>query len=155
MKIQGYFKITGNDIKTYNEESFNSLAALSFYNIIKEQHSIINSSMNNVYNLIQNIKRRPLMFVEEERLDYIWYFTSGYAGHSSMIKENNIINEKYHTQFPHWLPKWIKKNKDNTYEVHTYSVCEMIYEITSSEKEAVELYYELIEKFFEEIKEEI
>lgn len=109
---------------------------------------------HNVTNVIKNIKIRPLMYVEKEELGYIIQFINGYVYHSNIIDEENEINNKYQLEFHFWLAEWIKRNRNNLYEFHTYHISKMIYEITDSEEEAVELFYQLTDEFFAEMERE-
>lgn len=106
--------------------------------------------------VIKTMKARPLMFVQEEKIDYICHFIRGFCAsagwYSSGTKE---IDSYFEEWFVKWLNNWIIENYDNKHEFKTFYWNETLKEITQSEEEAVQLFYELCEQFFSDYEERV
>ena len=96
--------------------------------------------MMNIKDFINAIQNRPKMYVEELRLDYIYYIIIGFLG-------SNLMNKNY---FPNWLLEWVRKNKNEYYEKRSFYWYHILIDVTNSEEEAIMLFFELSDKFFEE-----
>lgn len=98
--------------------------------------------------LIKSIQIRPLMFVQEERLDYIEHLLMGYCG--ACHKSNSIteMDKNFNCWFEKWLREWIRVNYNDSYELKTLFWHDAIRDITYDENEAVQLFYKLCEQFF-------
>lgn len=99
---------------------------------------------------IAAIQNRPKMFVEEVRLDYLYYLIFGYLG-SNLMKEYSDIDEKFSAHFYNYVLEWVRKNVDENYERNSFFWYHIIRDVTNTEEEAVDLFFMLCEIFFEEI----
>jgi len=102
--------------------------------------------------LINAMKKRPGMYVKEERIDYIYYLLSGYCG-SNVNLEDDDINRKFRLWFWKWLLQWIEENVDAEYEPKSCYWYDDIKAIAGDEKKEVPLFYELCDMFFEDYNE--
>lgn len=100
---------------------------------------------------IAAIQNRPKMFVEEIRLDYLYYLIWGYLG-SNLMKGYSGIDEKFQAHFYNYVLEWVRKNVDENYERNSFFWYHIIRDVTNTEEEAVDLFFKLSEKFFEEIR---
>ena len=104
--------------------------------------------MMEVYNLIKSIQKRPLMYIHEEKIDYIYYLLVGYCAALTKHNSPTEMDKKFSFWFGKWLNDWIKFNYDDNCQLKTYCWGEILKEITKSEEEAVQLFYKLCERFF-------
>lgn len=105
----------------------------------------------NVKELISGIQKRPLMYVEEERLDYIFYLILGHVASNLMNGSNDKEDIKFNSFFERWLLGWVRRNVDKKYKLRDiWWWHHIIKDVTNSEKEATELFYRLCEEFFQE-----
>ena len=102
---------------------------------------------------ISSIQNRPKMYVEEIRLDYIFYLIFGFLG-SNMIN-GSIYNtdQKFKIYFSDWVLNWITNNIDKSYEQKSFFWYHYLCDVTNSEEEAVELFFKLSSIFFEHLDE--
>lgn len=94
----------------------------------------------NIEDLISAIKRRPGMFVQHKRLDYIKYFISGFHCHGAVSKTAEMVDHHFNDGFHIWVRGWMKSNlgiefdeKHGWYEYITLS--------TKSNEESVDLFF--------------
>ena len=106
--------------------------------------------MMNIKDLINAIQSRPKMYVEELRLDYIYYIIIGFLGSNLMNKNACSLDQAYKNYFPNWLLEWVRKNKNEYYEKRSFYWYHILIDVTNSEEEAIMLFFELSDKFFEE-----
>lgn len=98
--------------------------------------------------LIAGIRRRPRMYVDEVKIEYIYHFLFGYSmGNREKESESDKI---FRLAFSKWFFGWIIKNLDSNYENQSFVWYHMLIDVTNSAEEAVELFFQLSEKFFEE-----
>lgn len=64
----------------------------------------------NIEELINAIRRRPGMFVQDKRLDYMRYFITGFYCHGAVSKTAEIIDYHFNEKFHVWVREWIKGN---------------------------------------------
>ncbi len=105
-----------------------------------------------IQELIQNMKKRPLMYIKEVRLDYIEHFLLGFS-YSVLKKDENEIDKLFHGYFQKYVIKWIRDNIDADYQVDSLWYHTSIRDITEGESQAVELFFKLCEEFFDEYNE--
>lgn len=108
--------------------------------------------MMNIKEFIISVRNRPQMYIEEIRLDYIYYLVIGFLGSNLINKDSCIIDQNFKSHFFKWVLKWVKKNVDKEYEQKSFFWYHIFNEITSNEEEAVELFFNLCDEFFEEFK---
>ena len=105
----------------------------------------------NIEEFILCVEKKPLMYVEKVRIDYIYYLIKGYLGGCLDKKQN--IDVAFHSKFYQWVLKWIndntQKNFDKRASFHWHNI---LTEISTDEKEAVELFFKLSKQFFEEYR---
>ena len=104
----------------------------------------------NIKDFINAIQSRPKMYVEELRLDYIYYIIIGFLGSNLMNKNACSLDQAYKNYFPNWLLEWVRKNKNEYYEIRSFYWYHILIDVTNSEEEAIMLFFELSDKFFEE-----
>lgn len=105
----------------------------------------------NVEKFILAIKNRPLMYVEQIRIDYIFYLLKGYVGSNLSIEEKKEIDYTFHSKFYQWVLAWTNKNTDKVFETsESYYWHKILSEVSDSEQSAVNLFFELCDTFFEE-----
>ena len=104
-----------------------------------------------VKEFIHVVQSRPLMYVEEIRMDYIYYLVIGYLGSNLVNKRDYSVDLEFKRHFDNWLIEWVRKNVDKNYEYHGFIWYKILIDVTKSEREAVELFFSLSEKFFSEI----
>lgn len=105
----------------------------------------------NIKEFINAIGNRPKMYVEEMKLDYIYYLVIGYLGCTLINKTDCIIEQKFKSHFPNWLLVWVKKNVDEKYERQSFFWHHILRDVTNNESEAIELFFKLSNEFFQEI----
>lgn len=105
----------------------------------------------NIKEFINAIRSRPQMYVEEVRLDYIYYLVIGYLGCTLMNKSDCMTDQKFKSHFPNWLLVWVKENVDENYESKSFFWYHILRDVTKNESEAIELFFKLCNKFFQEI----
>ena len=107
-----------------------------------------------IYELLMGMKRRPLMYVTEKKIEYIFNFLRGfcYASYKDNTDTDDNMDCKFVTWFGEWLRRWEKKNVDSD-EVPV-SMCwyEDIKKIAKSEADECKLFYDLVDVFFEDYK---
>ena len=105
----------------------------------------------NVEKFILAIKNRPLMYVEQIRIDYIFYLLKGYVGSNLSIEEKKEIDYTFKQKFYQWVLAWANKNTDKVFETsESYYWHKILSEVSDSEQSAVNLFFELCDTFFEE-----
>lgn len=100
-----------------------------------------------IEDIIKAIQKRPKMFVDEEKIEYIYHFILG-ACFTNVCGED--INRKFSCWFWKWLEIWIRENINPHYFSETASWCDEIKMIANEDEEAVRLFYELSQKFFDD-----
>lgn len=106
----------------------------------------------NIKEFIYAIQSRPQMYVEEVRLDYIYYLISGYVCSVLINKGGCNIDREFKEKFLDWTVKWVRENLDENYEKkHFWWYC-VVYDVTSNEKEAIDLFFKLCDRFFQEFE---
>ena len=76
--------------------------------------------------LIDSIKKRPKMYVNEEKIEYIFHYILGYSSACHKFSPDDI-DKMFCNWFWKWLVKWIKDNIDICREQ-----CNYVYEQMSS-----------------------
>lgn len=105
----------------------------------------------NIKEFISAIQKRPKMYVEEVRLDYIYYLVIGYLG-SNLINESGCsIDRKFKAHFSNWVLEWVRKNVDESYERKSFFWYQILNDVTSNENEATDLFFKLSNIFFQEV----
>ena len=102
----------------------------------------------NIQELIKNIRKRPLMYIAELRLDYIEHFISGVS--CGCLSDDNSIDKMFPNYFQKYIIKWIRENIDANYEVNSLWFYKSIRDVTKDEHQAVEMFFELCDSFFDE-----
>ena len=104
----------------------------------------------NIEEFIRAIQKRPLMYIEALRIEYIYHLLTGFHLSNVSNKNYNDVDRCFHSFFKKWILQWIRKNKNPDYDVESFYWHHFIKDITESEEEAVELFFQLSEQFFEE-----
>lgn len=101
--------------------------------------------------LIDEIQRRPKMFVKEERIEYIYYLLSGYCGANCKLSDNDM-EHKFRFWFGKWLRMWIEDNVDAEYAPETAYWYDDIKKITKKDQNELTVFFDLCKSFFEDYK---
>ena len=102
----------------------------------------------NIKELIYSIKKRPGMFVETEKIEYIYYLISGYCGTCKHFSENEMEKE-FRFLFGQWLIVWIRNNVDKDYIPSTGFWYNDLNEICI-DGNVTKLFYDLCDVFFDD-----
>lgn len=103
--------------------------------------------------LIFAIEKRPLMYMEEVNIDYIFYIVKGYLCGNLTGNSKNIM---FHSKFYRWLVEWINTNTEYCYEIQSgFYWNNILTQVTSGNHEAVALFFRLCRSFFDECSETI
>ncbi|WP_172253552.1 hypothetical protein [Saccharibacillus deserti] len=103
----------------------------------------------NIEELISAIRKRPGMFVQDKRLDYIKYFITGFYCHGFVSKTVAVVDTHFSEEFHRWVKGWIKNNLGINFE-EEHGWYEYIAASTKSNEEAFELFFRLTDEFFRE-----
>lgn len=103
----------------------------------------------NIQELISAIRRRPGMFVQDRRLDYVKYFITGFHCHGSVTKTAVTIDEYFYQEFHIWVREWIE-NKIGMEFDEERGWYEYIISSTKNNEEAFDLFFKLADEFFKE-----
>ena len=106
----------------------------------------------NIKEFICAIQNRPQMYVEEIKLDYIYYLVIGFWGSNLMNKGVSNIDQMYKSHFSNWILDWVKKNVNENYERSNFFWYHILRDVTDNEDEAVQLFFKLSNMFFEEVE---
>lgn len=104
--------------------------------------------------LIISIHKRPKMFLREERIDYLYYFLSGYCGANNKLSEDDM-DRKFCFWFSKWLVMWIIDNVDSEYSPKTAYWYDDIRIITKKGQDEMNMFFELCNMFFEDYRKKI
>lgn len=102
--------------------------------------------------VIDNIKKRPKMYVTEVKIEYIYHYISGYCLASNHFSADDI-DKWFCGWFWKWLVKWIEDNIEPEYQpksVIWYDDIKVIAE--KEEKNEVDVFFDLCTLFFDEYK---
>ena len=103
----------------------------------------------NIKEYLSAVQNRPRMYLEEERLDYLYHLILGYVG-SNLANEKNYKEDlKFVSYFSRWLLAWVRSHMNQNYEPKTMIWYHAIKDVTSSENEAIELFFKLCDEFFQ------
>lgn len=97
--------------------------------------------------LVMSIKKRPLMYVKEEKIEYIYYLLSGYC---SANTQEDVMDKKFIMWFGKWLNQWIEEHMDSDHISESCFWYDNIKIITKDESAECEVFYNLASLFFEE-----
>lgn len=108
----------------------------------------------NVKEFIKIIQKNPKMFVDEVRTDYIEHLILGFFICCDVNNNATDIDLHFHAHFSRWLVRWIWKNVDKKYSQKYFSWSQTLKDIniTSDETQAVKLFFDLSDMFFEKYK---
>ena len=109
----------------------------------------------NIKEYLSAVQNRPCMFLEEERLDYLYHLIIGYVGSNSANGNNSKEDLKFISYFSRWLLAWVRNHVNHNYEPKTMIWYHTIKDVTSSENEAIDLFFKLCDEFFQLDEEEL
>lgn len=90
------------------------------------------------------MQKNPKMFVQEERIDYIFYFLDG----GCAVMQSDDIERHFTCWFGKWLIKWIEENFDKLYTPKTVFWYEDIKFIAKDEQNDLKVFFDLCKLFF-------
>lgn len=106
-----------------------------------------------VKTFISSIQTTPRMYIEEIKIEYIYYLVNGFLGSNLINGRTYNSDQKFKTYFSGWVLNWITKNLDKNYERKSFFWYHFLRDVTNSEGEAVELFFELCSIFFAQLDE--
>lgn len=101
--------------------------------------------------LIDSMKKRPKMYVKEEKIEYIYYYILGYCSASCQFSDDDI-DKMFCNWFWKWLVKWIKDNVDSEYQPQSVIWYDDIKIIAKEGKKEKDVFFDLCKLFFEDYK---
>lgn len=101
--------------------------------------------------LIDSIKKRPKMYVNEEKIEYIFHYILGYSSACHKFSPDDI-DKMFCNWFWKWLVKWIKDNIDSEYQPKSVIWYDEIKVIAKDEKKEMDVFFSLSKLFFEDYK---
>lgn len=106
----------------------------------------------NVEKMIGYIKARPKMYVEEVRLDYIYYLLKGFLGCSNMTLFADEKDRAFKSDFYKWVVAKMKSAYNSDYSDRYFTWHHIIQQKANEiGVDAVSLFYQLSDEFFSEI----
>ena len=102
--------------------------------------------------LINTMEKRIKMFVQEEKIEYIFHFILGYCSSCGHFSVGDNIDKCFIDWFGKWLVEWITDNIDSEYEIKTLIWSETIKEISEEESGEINLFFSLCKKFFNDYR---
>lgn len=99
--------------------------------------------------LISSMRIRPKMYVEQERIEYIFYLILGYCAALSHCSTHDM-DKMFCNWFNTWLIRWIEENVDSQYIAQSVTWYTHIKKIANREEDEVPLFFELCTLFFED-----
>lgn len=100
---------------------------------------------------IDSIRRRPGMFVKEEKIEYIYHFISGNCLACNQYSSDDM-DKMFSRWFGEWLLEWIEENVDMEYQPKSQHWYRDIKAIAGGEEEEVTLFYKLSSFFFDDYR---
>lgn len=91
------------------------------------------------------------MFIDEIRIDYIFFLLFGYNGAIRTNYAGCSINDIFHLYFQDWVVKWIQKNVDEQYEKSNIFWYHAFQDVTDSNSDAVDMFFSCAKDFFEAV----
>lgn len=104
--------------------------------------------------LIDSIKKRPKMYFQEEKIEYIYYYILGYCSASHNFSDDDM-DKMFCCWFWKWLVKWIIDNIDSSYQTTSVFWYEDIKKIAGEEQNEIPLFFSLCKVFFHDYKNKI
>ena len=104
--------------------------------------------MINIEEFIESIEKRPLMYLDQKKIDYLYYYLVGY-----LYKENDCnddVDNWFRHHFENWTLIWVKNNIDIDYKRHSFCWYQIYKDVTKNDDEAIELFFKLCKLFFKE-----
>lgn len=109
----------------------------------------------NVKDFIKLIQKKPQAVIHEIRTDYLDYVIAGFLCCNAMNDRRDDVDQHFHYYFTDWLVKWINKNIDNKYKKQHVLWHQTLMDVINDEQEAVYLFFQLCDEFFEEYEKSI
>ena len=103
----------------------------------------------NIKQLVESIEKRPLMFMEEKNVTYLYYIIWGYMIGKGGRDNNCDIDIRFRDEFSPWLRKQLKKHNKN-YDYENYTWNKALESITNTSQEAFDMFFSAFWAFFEE-----
>lgn len=104
----------------------------------------------NTEELVRLIKKRPQTFIGKMNLNSLYNFVAGFRYCNVRHGRADEKDEAFKAKFSEWVEEWIKNNRDIKCE-DTLNYPSCIEYVCDSQEEAVMLYLDLAEKFFDEM----
>jgi len=106
----------------------------------------------NIETLLHSINKRPGMFVQDRRLDYIRYFIAGFYCHASVSGTTESIDRYFNDNFHGWVREWLGNNLNIEFDEER-GWYEYITLSTPNNDDSFNLFFKLVNEFFKEFHE--
>ena len=106
----------------------------------------------NIEELIILIKPRPCMFIGELNLEFLQQYINGFLFNSVVTKTADEVDQKFKEDFHEWVRCRLEKEIGKEFPVARNYVY-YINSVTQDDKKKVDLFFELVQEFFEECHE--
>ena len=107
---------------------------------------------------LDTMRQRPGMYIEDKRIDYIFYLLDGYCvGWKKAVKDGQKVDDddemsgNFTVWFGQWLKMWIEDNIDPEFRV-SVQWYKNIKAITKDGQDEFDVFFELCDKFFDDYK---
>lgn len=98
--------------------------------------------MNNVFELLENIKIKPELYLGSKKLTYLYHFVNGYLFRSMDIGDEKSLKIK---ELHFWLPSKTGVDIENWCE-------NLLVKSSNDEEKALDLFFQYLKIFKEEMK---
>lgn len=100
--------------------------------------------MENIIEMFLTIEKQPQIAIAEKRIDYLFHFLTG-----RFEREKQVNRSIFCADLAQWIYEWlVSKEYKVKFSFYWYK---MIYEISSDEEEAWQLFYKIVGEYFEKV----
>ncbi|MCI8713640.1 MAG: hypothetical protein HFH23_15600 [Ruminococcus sp.] len=103
----------------------------------------------NVKQLIENIKKRPGMYILEFKIEYLDHFLNGFLHARIHDRKAEEIDLVFKEEFHEWVRRWIKDNKGIVFDIDM-GYFYYIQQVCENQEQCITMFFELSEDFFDE-----
>jgi len=103
----------------------------------------------NIEDTILHIKKRPKMYVYEARMDNVYHYLSGFLLSNLRSSEAQDIDHAFKRDFNGFVEQWAYDNKGLDFRRKVILWHRIISACTNSDEDAINLFYQISEEFFE------
>lgn len=104
----------------------------------------------NVEKLIQLVKLRPNMFIGESKLEFLYYYISGFLFNNITTNRADKIDMEFKEKFHEWVRRWIETNQNIVFDEERNYLF-YIQQVCQNQEQCMSLFFRLSEEFFCEL----